>query len=91
MLWLVIILGVPLLPPAEYDYQPEIPVKELVFQDVKNVDRWCRENGARKNGLIRGCSITENDKCTIAYPARYKINPAHIRRHELAHCNGWTH
>jgi len=78
-----------LLPPAQYDHPPQIPVIEYVLpwnelQKVCHAQErpgvWTNYTGA---GLW-GCSIVKDGKCYVA-----RLDVPDVRRHELAHCNGW--
>jgi hypothetical protein len=84
-----------LLPPPQYDVPTTKPVIEYVLP-WSEVQRWCtalafRRQGdavaqwVRRNG-VDGCSAVSSidGHCLL-----YRIDDALVRRHELAHCNGW--
>ncbi len=74
-------------PPARYDL-PFVgpPVVESVL-DAMEVDHLCRQGGAKAVGQIIGCSFTLGRYCFIILSE----DSAVLRRHEIAHCNGWRH
>jgi hypothetical protein len=61
---------------------------ENVLPDAREVDRRCRATGAKSlpGEAIRGCTRRIADRCFIT-----RIDDPGVARHELAHCNGWTH
>jgi hypothetical protein len=78
-----------LMPPAQYERPPKIPVIERVVP-WNELQQFCRAGiEAQKvrtaTGYgVWGCSVVKDDKCYIA-----RIDNPGVRRHELAHCNGW--
>ena len=66
-----------ILPPAQYDVPPAVPVVEYVLT-LEEVHRMCGRNDAR------GCSGWKGGKCYI-----FRIDHPYVARHERAHCNGW--
>jgi hypothetical protein len=89
------------LPPPQYDHKPEIPVIEHVLSAAE-VNKLCISMGvlgpdaARSSGFL-GCAhktlrpmpfignlTTQEVVCEI-----WIVDNAIVRRHELAHCNGW--
>jgi hypothetical protein len=76
-----------LMPPAQYDHAPSVTVIEHVLPAAE-VDRLCHTRKGAPAGLLTGCSVRNgNDgKCYIVH-----IGDKDIRRHEIAHCNGWPH
>jgi hypothetical protein len=79
-----------LMPPAQYDHTPQIPVIERVVP-WNELQRFCR--GYIEANKVRtttgyglwGCSGVVNGKCYL-----FRIDNPDVRRHELAHCNGWA-
>jgi hypothetical protein len=86
-------IAVSLLPPMEFDR----PYAGTLFEDVlpiAQVDAECRRlTGATREKTVRGCSVKYPGGCLIIYPNApiRGIDPLDIRRHEIAHCNGWKH
>lgn len=86
-------IAVSLLPPAEFDY----PYAGTLFEDVlpiAQVDAECRRlTGTTRKKLIRGCAVKYPGGCLIVYPdvPVKGVDSRDIRRHEIAHCNGWKH
>ncbi len=75
-------------PPAIYDHPYPGPLTEWVMPAPK-VDALCRSAGGRVHGSqYQGCQFKLGDHCFIVV-ADHAAEP--IRRHETAHCNGWTH
>jgi hypothetical protein len=78
-----------LLPPAQYDHPPSMPVIERVlpWNELQRICRGVIErekfNTATGYGAW-GCSVVKDGKCYVA-----RIDVPGVRRHELAHCNGW--
>ena len=78
-----------LLPPAQYDHPPSMPVIERVlpWNELQRVCRGVieREKFTTATGYgAWGCSVVKAGKCCVA-----RIDVPGVRRHELAHCNGW--
>jgi hypothetical protein len=75
-----------LVPPPPYDHWPSVPVIEHVFTS----ERVNKECSVFHNYTVKvdGCTIVNkiDGKCYIV-----RINSDIVRRHELAHCNGWHH
>lgn len=83
--------GLILLPPAQYDHEPTIPVIEqiLSWEDVQRVCHAQERFAELKRPLsagsgMLGCSLVKDGKCYIVY-----TGALNVRRHEIAHCNGW--
>lgn len=78
-------------PPAQFrhPYAGELISYELPAPEI---DAACRALGAG-GPLILGCARRFHDLCVIIVPsAGSGVSPrthAALRRHELAHCNGW--
>jgi hypothetical protein len=72
-----------LAPPAQYDHPYSGQVIEQRLSQAELM-RLCR-------GPAEGCATVINGVCYIALPASEKDANvlAAMRRHELAHCNGW--
>ena len=85
-----------IMPPPQYDFPPAVPVIEHAVEQAE-VMRNC--------GDQTGCARVSKDRCEIWFPRAGvwitftgstpggAVMPAwaaeQIRRHELAHCNGW--
>jgi len=76
-----------LLPPTQFDFPPAVPVIERVL-GMNEVHRFCnaRAGQAGDMGQTWGCSWKEGGKCYVV-----RVDNESVRRHELAHCNGWPH
>jgi len=78
-----------LMPPVQYDHPPKIPVIERVVP-WNELQRLCRagieaEKVRTATGYgVWGCSVVKDGKCYVA-----RIDNPGVRRHEVAHCNGW--
>jgi hypothetical protein len=72
-----------LAPPPQYDHPYSGQVIEQRLSQAELM-RLCR-------GPAEGCASVNNGVCHIALPASEKDARvlAAMRRHELAHCNGW--
>ena len=92
-----------LLPPPQYDVSPPMPVIEQVLswdevQKACNAGRYFRDHnlnqasgagllGCAKTGVVWDVALKQfapGNGCVIVY-----TGSANVRRHELAHCNGW--
>ena len=84
--------GTPLDPPAQYDhpYAGELTVHMV---ERSNVWRECSENGRYKvRRDAAGCAIFAPGRCTVYLATKTRRAPLDaILRHEIAHCNGWSH
>ena len=76
-----------LLPPSQYDHPPQIPVIEKVLP-WNELQRLCRASERPiYNGTgygLWGCATVKGGKCYVA-----RLDVPGVKRHELAHCNGW--
>lgn len=83
-----------LMPPARYDVPYTGPLIEHVLT-LEQIDKICSGMGVRKSQgqVIFGCARGTETPCVIYIPkiAGYITaeDQAKVRRHELAHCNGW--
>jgi hypothetical protein len=70
-------------PPPQYDHPYRGPVVEQRLS-VLQIIQLCR-------GLGEGCAFVDKGVCHIALPSDEKDTRlmALMRRHEVAHCNGW--
>ena len=84
-------------PPPQYVYPPTVPlyVEERRLSDVGEL---CRALGvvADQDQIVYGCALPGPSSCYIIIPLQGigGVGPrtyAAIRRHEIAHCNGWKH
>jgi hypothetical protein len=74
------------MPPPAFDHAPRMPVKEQVL-DLRSVDVVCRQHGLPTlQYLYNGCAFVVKGVCYI-----WRVDDDSVRRHELAHCNGWKH
>ena len=73
-------------PPARYDHPYHGQVIEHVMSPAQ-VAMLCASHGAFGNG----CSWKGNGICHIFLPKGDELLLASLRRHEMAHCNGWNH
>lgn len=76
-----------MIPPAIYDHPPTIPVIERIM-GWDEVSAFCSKAAHRilmPWEHISGCSgIASDGKCYV-----FRLDDRFVRRHELAHCNGW--
>jgi len=75
-----------LLPPPQYDFPPPMPVIERVLS-YGEVNRLCAPivgQELSQGANWWGCSHREGGKCYVI-----RVDNEMVRRHELAHCNGW--
>ena len=73
-------------PPAIYDYQPTMTVIEYVLTSTE-ANKVCIRvmNGEAGQGRVwRGCARSSKVICYV-----WRIDDPKVKRHELAHCNGW--
>src|SRR5216684_2677957 len=70
-----------LLPPPQYDVPPTVPVIQHIVSKAE-VAKYCADRLA--------CSFALKDRCIVYLPKGSAIFDI-LRRHELAHCNGWHH
>lgn len=77
-----------LSPPAIYDYPYAGSLTEWVMPAPK-VDALCRQAGGNIHGQqYQGCMFRLGEQCFIVVAEHVaKL----VRRHEIAHCNGWVH
>jgi hypothetical protein len=72
-----------LVPPKRFDY----PFRGKLVEhsgNLRQVQMWCATMyGVQFPFLIEGCALPMGRRCEIAYTRRQ------VRRHEIAHCNGW--
>jgi len=88
-----VVIPAGLLPPPKYDkpYDGELEIR--FFSSAEDVDQACKSAGEGA-----GCTRVSDDHkyCRIFLATedlakRRGRNYAFVLRHELAHCNGWTH
>jgi hypothetical protein len=94
-----------LMPPAQYDHPPQIPVIEKVLPWTE-VQKLCAiparrfhpelMNGSSLRFSVNGCEvdgIVWDNVARKLVPGKgcviIRIDDEATRRHELAHCNGW--
>jgi hypothetical protein len=79
-----------LVPPKRYDVPYRGALVELQVSQA-GVVAACNAIGFAVPRHTAGCSVRSERECLIIYiSAPYKGDtPAQVRRHELAHCNGW--
>jgi hypothetical protein len=90
-----------LVPPAQYDKPFPGPVNETRAVDMEDMARLC--NRTPNGGKALGCSwhlfntfTGEPRVCYIYiapdwYLAKFGLDASQVRRHEIGHCNGWSH
>jgi len=87
--------------PEEFD-KGDYPSAVMIHTDVISVHMMCADGIARlggevpTNGTYMGCAFTmdTSDDCVLVLPMPSMIAPTdyvQIRRHEMAHCWGWSH
>lgn len=75
-------------PPPAYDHPHAGSVVEWIMR-APQVDGYCRKAGVKlEHGQVIGCAFKIGETCFIVI-SRHAI-PV-LRRHEVAHCNGWEH
>ena len=74
-----------IIPPAQYDHTPPMPVIEHVMSQAE-VTRLCNGLLGERPGGWLGCGRINavDGKCYILH-----IGSPEVRRHERAHCAGW--
>lgn len=72
-------------PPMQQPYTG--PLTEWIMP-APQVDAYCRSAGAKERGQIIGCQFWVGKHCFIVL-SQHAV-PA-LRKHEIAHCNGWRH
>lgn len=92
-------------PPPEYDrpYLGDLTVVEVPAEDVALT---CIKTSQAHGGRMAvdnaiGCAIARDDFCIVVIPSTdttlvwngqpYPITASEILRHEVGHCNGWSH
>lgn len=74
-------------PPPQYTYRYHGPVIERVLP-LAEARRLCARMGAPADG----CAWVSRGKCYIVIPRNGPVRDlSAYRRHEMAHCNGWSH
>jgi hypothetical protein len=75
-----------LAPPPHYDHPYRGPVVEMVMP-LAQARALCRKQGV----IADACSWTKCGKCYLVIPRGGPVKElAPYRRHEIAHCNGWS-
>src|SRR2546423_4929862 len=75
-----------LAPPPHYDHPYRGPVVEMVMS-LAQARALCRKQGV----IADACSWTKSGKCYLVIPRGGPVKElAPYRRHEIAHCNGWS-
>jgi hypothetical protein len=72
------------LPPPRYDYPPHMKVIERRISYAE-LQQMC--GPVPMGAVVMGCTFTSNRTCFV------HLAPGadqRVRRHELAHCNGWN-
>jgi hypothetical protein len=86
-----------MLPPAEYDKPFVGNLKEFIINDLEKLASFC--GGQKVLGCAHPIPLPENALCTIYLASDDLIRKRGlpnqtietVRRHEIAHCNGWYH
>ena len=87
-----------ILPPAAFDYDFPGVIIEKTATSKDDMAQWCAPNP--KASIAMGCSTwalrmpNSHKTCWIYYAPdwylqKYKVSQDAVRRHEIAHCNGW--
>jgi hypothetical protein len=86
------------VPPAEFDKPFDGRLEEFVVNDLDELEKICRQ--ASVLGCVRHWPVSETGPalCDL-YRASDELIRRHghglttelVRRHEIAHCNGWHH
>lgn len=90
-----------LIPPPQYDHPFRGKVIEIAVHP-RQVPNECarripdrRQANMFRRGGYSGCFVLSEDghTCTIVIPNQhtFRYSPQMVRRHEIGHCNGWTH
>jgi hypothetical protein len=74
-------------PPAQYNHPYDGPVVERVMP-VAEVRALCTSQGASPRSVA--CSWVNDGTCYIVLPSDEQAPVSTYRRHETAHCNGWS-
>lgn len=72
------------LPPPRFDHPYPGPLTEWI-EPVYRVRRLCHDAGLRDVTNVYGCSFKIGAHCFV-----YRVADDSVRRHERAHCNGWS-
>ena len=78
-------------PPARFNHRPGGRVIEE-FQSLEQIQKTCASRIIiRSHPNFRGCASSRGGVCRV-YIANGLTRPQieHVRRHEYAHCNGWS-
>ena len=82
-----------MIPPAEYDKPFVGKVEEFIVNDLDDLETACRQK-------MIGCARRWSASLCVIYLASDDLIRKHglpgqtietLRRHEIAHCNGWNH
>jgi len=83
MPWITLVVE----PPSQYAHRYHGPVIERVLP-LREARRLCGKMGAWADA----CSWKKKGKCYIVIPRNGPVRDlSAYRRHEMAHCNGWSH
>jgi len=79
-------------PPSRYDFSYPGQLNEVKL-DALAVHKYCGGRGDAVQRLL-GCAVPLGAKCIIVLPKVEsmlisKAQQDRVRRHEVAHCNGW--
>ena len=72
--------------PAHFDRPYTGPIIEMI-QPHETVQILCKAAGKQPWEVFYGCSWKKGETCYIVMSSTDKA----VRRHEMAHCNGWKH
>lgn len=84
------------MPPASWITAPPPPTAELQLP-LDTLGFVCGALGvqAARSQIIYGCMIWRDGRCLLILPKIQteitKADQRQVRRHEMAHCNGWRH
>ena len=81
-----------LRPPSAYDRE-YVGVMNVQRLPKASVDRECEALlGGEFAGPVYGCAVAVDGVCHMILATYAKVKDKQmLYRHELAHCNGWTH
>jgi hypothetical protein len=76
-------------PPARFNHQPDHVVEQV--QPLETIQKTCASRTvifANGRGHYQGCAFVRAGVCRVFLADIPQIE--HVRRHEYAHCNGWS-
>ena len=74
-------------PPARFNHRPDHVIEEV--QSLEQIQKTCAPRAIIfTHGHYQGCSSVRAGVCRVYLANIPQIE--HVRRHEYAHCNGWS-